>query len=570
MNNSTSFSRSMNGLNDITADDISADTISAETLNINSIDVASLTTPLILGNPSLTLVGSYVDITANTSDITLNSQNGIKLNLSSAPNALYLDFSSQTGGSTATYDTRIYSNGGTGTTGQGILNFFSGGNTFNSYVTVPTETAGSNNTRAATTAFVTNALSGYASLSGANAFTGINTFNVNLPRSNLLPSLPSEFITKYYFDQELAGFASLSGSNAFTGTNTYNVNLPTSTLTPTLSTELVTKDYVDTATAGGVTLAGTNAWTGTNSFDVNLPTSTLTPTLSTEFVTKTYQDTIVNPLVTKTTGISYTAGPPAATTISGRLYLDSGNFRFYKNPVLDALNIETMYSTGSVIFRFPTNQDIILDRFGLSFTNTGLGPTQSYTTGGADMSYQSSSAIFQNTQAGQPVVLRNLDSGGTTTRDFVVNYNDVNFNGRTLTNATLPTSIIGVKAMCRLNFAAATPFYTMVNHFGFLLIPPANTTYVSYRGVGRITIYVNITTGVSAAFQVIAQGSYNGDTTATAGPTTMLISNPVKGTLSYLGSVVARSLDLTFTRTTAPATLTNLVANGFIDVTIIG
>jgi len=569
MNNSTSFSRSMNGLNDITADDISADTISADTLNINSIDVASLTTPLILGNPSLTLVGSYVDITANTSDITLNSQNGIKLNLSSAPNALYLDFSSQTGGSAVDYDTRIYSNGGTATTGQGILNFFSAGNTFNSYVSVPTETAGSNNTRAATTAFVTNALSGYASLSGANAFTGINTFNVNLPRSSLLPSLPQEFITKYYFDQELAGYASLSGSNAFTGTNTYNVNLPTSTLIPTLSTQLVTKDYVDTATAGGVTLAGTNAWTGTNSFDVNLPTSTQTPTSATQLITKTYQDTIVNPLVTKTTGISYTAGPPAATTISGRLYLDSGNFRFYKNPVLDALNVETMYSTGSVIFRFPTNQDIILDRFGLSFTNTGLGPVQSYTTGGADLSYQGTSAILENTTSGGPVVLRNVNGGGTT-RDFTVNFNDVNFNGRTLTNATLPTSIIGVKAMCRLNFLATTPFYTAVNHFGFLLIPPANTTYVSYRGTGRITIYCDIATGVSANFQVIAQGSYNGDTTATAGPTTMLISNPVKGTLSYLGSVVARSLDLTFTRTTAAATLTNLVAGGFIDVTIIG
>ena len=151
-----------------------------------------------------------------------------------------------------------------------------------------------------------------------------------------------------------------------------------------------------------------------------------------------------------------------------------------------------------------------------------------------------------------------------------INYNDVNFNGRTLTNVTLPTSIIGVKAMCRLNFLATTPFYTMVNHFGFLLIPPANTTYVSYRGTGRITIYVNIATGVSANFQVIAQGSYNGDTTTAAGPTTMLISNPVKGTLSSGGSVVARSLDLTFTRTNAAATLTNLVAGGFIDVTIIG
>lgn len=567
MNNSTSFTRSMNGLNDITADDISADTISADTLNINSINVASLTTPLIIGNPALTLVGSYVDIEASLDNIRLNVQDGIGATLSSAPNALYLDLFSQTGGSSVDYDTRIYSNGGTGTTGQGVLNFLSAGNTFNSYVTVPTETAGSNNTRVATTQFVTSALSGYASLSGGNAFTGLNTFNVNLPRSNLLPSLPSEFITKYYFDQEISVFADLSGNNAFTGTNTFNVNLPTSTLTPTLGTQLVTKTYVDSLSSG--LIDGSNNWTGYNTYNVNLPTSTLTPTLSTEFVTKTYQDTIVNPLVTKTTGISYTAGPPAATTISGRLYLDSGNFRFYKNPVLDALNIETMYSTGSVIFRFPTNQDIILDRFGLSFTNTGLGPVQSYTTGGADLSYQGTSAILENTTSGGPVVLRNVNGGGTT-RDFTVNFNDVNFNGRTLTNVTLPTSIIGVKAMCRLNFLATTPFYTAVNHFGFLLIPPANTTYVSYRGTGRITIYCDIATGVSANFQVIAQGSYNGDTTATAGPTTMLISNPVKGTLSYLGNVVARSLDLTFTRTNAAATLTNLVSGGFIDVTIIG
>jgi hypothetical protein len=42
-----------------------------------------------------------------------------------------------------------------------------------------------------------------------------------------------------------AGDVTLAGANVMTGTTTYNVNLPTSDLTPTLDTELVPKGYVD-------------------------------------------------------------------------------------------------------------------------------------------------------------------------------------------------------------------------------------------------------------------------------------------------------------------------------------
>jgi hypothetical protein len=44
---------------------------------------------------------------------------------------------------------------------------------------------------------------------------------------------------------QLDAKASLSGANAFTGTNTFNTNLPTSSLTPTSDSQLATKIYVD-------------------------------------------------------------------------------------------------------------------------------------------------------------------------------------------------------------------------------------------------------------------------------------------------------------------------------------
>jgi len=61
-------------------------------------------------------------------------------------------------------------------------------------------------------------------------------------------------------------FASLTGTNAFSGTNSFNTNLPTSNLTPSSSTQLVTKAYVDSI-SGGASLSGNNTFTGINTFN---------------------------------------------------------------------------------------------------------------------------------------------------------------------------------------------------------------------------------------------------------------------------------------------------------------
>ena len=112
-------------------------------------------------------------------------------------------------------------------------------------------------------------LTGYATLSGANVFNGTNTFNTNLPTSTLTPTLSTQLITKSFADTtyatlaSLAGYATLSGSNVFTGINSFNTNLPTSTLTPTLSTQLITKSFGDTTYAR---LAVANSFTELNTF----------------------------------------------------------------------------------------------------------------------------------------------------------------------------------------------------------------------------------------------------------------------------------------------------------------
>ena len=98
-----------------------------------------------------------------------------------------------------------------------------------------------------------------------------------------------------------AGDVFLNGSpNAFTGTNTFDVNLPTSTVNPALSdiaaNTLLNKNAADKlygTGAGDVTQAGNNVFTGTNTFNVNRPTSTLTSTpSSTDFITRQDADSL--------------------------------------------------------------------------------------------------------------------------------------------------------------------------------------------------------------------------------------------------------------------------------------
>ena len=174
-------------------------------------------------------------------------------------------------------------------------------NTFNSFLPTSTlaPTTGNQFTNKTYVDGAISGISGFASLTGANAFTGnTNTFNSFLPTSTISATTANELTNKTYVDgaittaiSGISGYASLSGANAFTGnTNTFNSFLPTSTLAPTTGNQLTNKTYVDTK--GGLTTA--NAWTGnTNTFNSFLPTSTLAPTTGNQLTNKTYVDTAI-------------------------------------------------------------------------------------------------------------------------------------------------------------------------------------------------------------------------------------------------------------------------------------
>jgi hypothetical protein len=93
---------------------------------------------------------------------------------------------------------------------------------------------------------------------------------------------------------EFGGDVTKAGNNDFTGLNTFDVNLPTSTVTPTGSTELVTKAYADTkATDTSVVhLAGSENISGTKTFTGSLPRGQIAaaPTLDAELTPKKFVD----------------------------------------------------------------------------------------------------------------------------------------------------------------------------------------------------------------------------------------------------------------------------------------
>ena len=90
---------------------------------------------------------------------------------------------------------------------------------------------------------------------------GSTIFSDEIPTTSLVwnPSAPyitnaNQFLTKAFADATYAttaGEVTAAGANAFTGTNTFNSNLPTSTQTPTTSTQLITKAYADATYGGG-------------------------------------------------------------------------------------------------------------------------------------------------------------------------------------------------------------------------------------------------------------------------------------------------------------------------------
>jgi len=145
-------------------------------------------------------------------------------------------------------------------------NVFTGTNSFNS--NRPTSTIA---TTPSSTDFITKqngealfapvSVDGDVKLNGnPNAFTGTNTFNSNRPTSTIATTPSStDFITKQNADDLYApvsvdGDVTQSGANGFTGTNTFNTNRPTSTIATTpSSTDFITKQNAD-ALYGGLNI----------------------------------------------------------------------------------------------------------------------------------------------------------------------------------------------------------------------------------------------------------------------------------------------------------------------------
>lgn len=152
------------------------------------------------------------------------------------------------------------------------------------YIITTTQPPLTNNTKVATTAYVDYAVSviGGVSLSGTNAWTGTNSFDVNLPTSSLAPSSGGMLCNKTYVDTK----GGLGIFNTWTSANTFNSVLPSSSLAPTSANQLCNKTYVDTKGALGLP----NTWTNTNTFNSFLPSSNKLPTTIHQLCNKQYVD----------------------------------------------------------------------------------------------------------------------------------------------------------------------------------------------------------------------------------------------------------------------------------------
>jgi len=194
------------------------------------------------------------------------------------------------------------------------------------------------------------------SIAGEKVFTGELVYTGTVDED-------TDVATKEYVDDAVVGASILGTNNAWTGNNTYNVNLPTSSLTPTTSTQLTTKAYVD-STSGPSILPLNNAWTGNNTYNTNLPTSTLTPGSSTQLTTKAYVDATVAAILglantwtnTNSFGatVNITAGGlnvTGGTVLSNGTTMNNGatvnNGAFTVNNVINANRSITLSQSGS-------------------------------------------------------------------------------------------------------------------------------------------------------------------------------------------------------------------------------
>ena len=345
MNNTTTYNRSMFGLTEINAD----------TINANNLVLSG---PLKVNTITSTAAGQSLGIDAlGTGSLDLKSNSVTNLSIKNNLNEFYFNTYMMSGRT-------LFLNAGNNSQRMGILcqggqGFFDVSNlqsfffrtngvvrftigqsaiTSTIYITAPTEAAGSNNTRLATTEFVTTALAGITTAVTGITYTAISDTtlvdnNLTIGTGKLLnidgyPNVASylDYIlyniehiindgvyTSVYDDFHIADGYKLrvsstftdvaatlgtltnqiytgiyAANNTWTGTNKFDTNLPTSTLTPSSAQQLTTKSYVDLKVSG--LLGSANIWTNTNTFNTNLPTSTATPTTGTQLTTKTYVD----------------------------------------------------------------------------------------------------------------------------------------------------------------------------------------------------------------------------------------------------------------------------------------
>ena len=120
---------------------------------------------------------------------------------------------------------------------------------------------------------INNTQLGYLNSISSNVQTQLNTLSASLASINLS--------------------AIFGNTNVWTGLNSYNTNLPTSTLMPTISSQFATKNYVDSVSGTGL-LALSNTWSGvSNTFsnavvhnglttfsgNISANSATITPTI---------------------------------------------------------------------------------------------------------------------------------------------------------------------------------------------------------------------------------------------------------------------------------------------------
>jgi hypothetical protein len=174
-------SRSMNGLNNISANTVFTDNLEVNNLTIDVVGTAPTRPPL--DNSTKIATTSYVD-------------------------------------------TAVSAVGGVSLSGT---NVFTGNNTYN--VNLPTSTISATTANQLTNktyvdGAITTASTSYAKLATANAFTSTNTFNSFLPTSTISATTANELVNKSTLDTAITtasgSYVTLAGTQTITGDKTYN------------------------------------------------------------------------------------------------------------------------------------------------------------------------------------------------------------------------------------------------------------------------------------------------------------------------------------------------------------